>query len=239
MTSIREWVRGAVCLGFGLGGLAVAPPVQARSLTGSSEVQLKTSLFSYTSSKGTSHTVNAPPGQAVPEPTASSQTSSNFSLLGSGSGLTYGYFLTEHLELGAGVLISHGHTNNPDFGSSNYSAFSLLPRVAYVFGSAAVRPYIAGSAGYQHSWGSGDSNSFHSSSRASGFHLGAALGAHVFVTDSCSFDPEISVQRLSSDGTGTSTSVGSAAPFSDDTEGTSRATTLMLSVGMSGWFGGR
>ena len=194
VTSIREWVRGAVCLGFGLGGLAVAPPVQARSLTGSSEVQLKTSLFSYTSSKGTSHTVNAPPGQAVPEPTASSQTSSNF---------------------------------------------SLLPRVAYVFGSAAVRPYIAGSAGYQHSWGSGDSNSFHSSSRASGFQLGAALGAHVFVTDSCSFDPEISVQRLSSDGTGTSTSVGTAAPFSDDTEGTSRATTLMLSVGMSGWFGGR
>jgi hypothetical protein len=115
----------------------------------------------------------------------------------------------------------------------------VVPRIDYVFNGGVVRPYVAAFAGYRHLWTSGSGSSYESASRGSGFVFGGAVGAHVFLTDSWSIDPELAVLHSGQNGTQSTkgvTDVGSIAVGSDYT---TRDTAVMLSVGLSGWVGGR
>jgi outer membrane protein with beta-barrel domain len=154
-------------------------------------------------------------------------------------GVEIGYFLGEHVELGAGLSFSHGRLSGAGTGSANSTSLSLMPRLEYAFGGDRVRPYVAVFGGYQHTWSSNDSAFFVSKSESSGFAFGGGLGAHLFVGDSWSLDPEIALGRSSQSGSITTTGVGDIAGAAYGYDDTSRATALVLSVGLSGWFGGR
>lgn len=240
MTTIRERVRGTVCLGCSLLGLAVAPRAHAKGLAGATEVQLRTELFEYQSSKSTSSATNAPPGVPMPGPTSSSGQGSSFGLMGSGYGVELGYFISDHVQLGAGLQFSHGHSSGDALGfSSNLTNLSLVPRLEYLFDGERVRPYLAGFGGYQRAWYSSSESDFDSKSGSSGFVFGGAVGAHVFLGDSWSLDPELAIQRTSRDGTQSTTGPSDVSSVTYEYDSTFRATSVVLSIGLSGWFGGR
>jgi len=236
MNAIREWARGVMCLGCGLFGLAIAPCARAKGLAGASELQLKTNAFMYNKYDAHSTSTAGSSGVVLPAASSSSSTSSGFGLFGSGSGVGYGYFLTNQLKLGADVFVVHAHTGGGVLGAVDSTNLSLLPRAEYVLGGDRVRPYIAALAGYSHLWSSND-GSYTYSGQSSGFTFGGGVGAHVFLGDSWSIDPELSLQRTIQ--SGNSTGHGTSDPSSAyETESTSHQTALLLQIGLSGWFGG-
>jgi hypothetical protein len=239
--AIRQWVRGGVCLGCGLFGVALAPCAQARGLAGATELQLKTTLLQHDSSRSTATVASSTPGVPQPLLSPTHETSTSLGLMGSGYGAEVGYFVSDHFELGAGLQLTHGHSSGSgvptDFSSSSTS-LSFVPRIDYVFSGAVVRPYVAAFAGYSHRWTSGSGGSYDSSTHSSGFVFGAAIGAHFFLGDSWSFDPELAVLRAGDDGTQSTRGMTDAGPITMDYESKTRDTAVMLSVGLSGWLGG-
>jgi Outer membrane protein beta-barrel domain len=236
--TIREWVRVVVSLGCGFTALAVAQRAQAKSLAGSGRIQLKTEVVDYQSSDDTSRATNPPPGGPELGPISLQRSNTSFGLMGAGYGAEMGYFVSDHFELAAGLLLSHGHSSGVGMGSSDATSISLMPRLEYAFGGGRLRPYVAVFGGYQHSWSSNESAFFVSNSDSSGFVFGAGLGAHLFVGDSWSLDPEIALRRSSQSGTISTTGVADTADTTSGYDETSRATALVLSIGLSGWFGG-
>ena len=93
MTTIRVRVRGVLCWGFGVLSLALAPRAQARELGGATQVQLKSELFEYES-----YSADAIHGHGT-----------TFGLFNGPSGVELGYFVSKHVQLGAGLFFLRNH----------------------------------------------------------------------------------------------------------------------------------
>jgi hypothetical protein len=213
---------------------------QAKGLAGSTEIGLVSGLLAHTRvSSSSSPTAGSDPRYFSP-PSSSRTQGTSVGLLGSGYGVTVGHFLTDRLELGADVTLSTSSTKSEGFDGKS-TRLSLVPRVDYVLGGDRVRPYVAAMVGWQHNWSSSESTQYlsHSNGSDSGIVYGGALGAHVFASDSWSFEPQLQLMRASASGSSHSTVSSESGTSTGGYDTRWSSTTILLSVGISGWFGGR
>jgi hypothetical protein len=205
---ILAGVLGGVCV-TSFGGAAAAQSLERVSLG------LETGIFSVQSETLTLEGFTG----------SFDQSTTAFGIGGLGFGLNLAGGASDNVVIGLEALVSTA-TTELDGSQADALQATLQPRVEYVFGSGAFRPFIAGLLGY------------HSSSTTSGeleitsslFSYGAGVGAHGFIADSFSIDPLLSFQALTGSRTLPSTTGGSVTPDSS-------GSLIALTVAFSGWFG--
>jgi len=103
------------------------------------------------------------------------------------------------------------------------TSVSVLPRIEYVFSNQGTRPFLMGFFGLTNT----KSTAFGSDTSDSRTLFGVGFGAHLFAAPSFSIDPLLTVARY-----------GGSTVISEDTEFDVSGTLFLISVSLTGWFGG-
>jgi len=149
--------------------------------------------------------------------------------------------VSENVLLGGQLELSASKVDlGPSQPTTDGSNVLLLPRLEYVFDGDEARFYLAALAGYRYTSTKSTLPNNAGSTEVTGSAgvFGVGLGLHGFISDSCSFEPAISVLR--STGSQTITSSMSQAGFATSNQSldfSSNGTTVMVSLGIAAWFG--
>jgi hypothetical protein len=250
---MRQWVRRAAVGALGVASLAMAGAARAQDGEAASaesateaapsgghealQISLQGSLVDYVKFNSKP---DKDPAQAT-QPAEQESSSTAYGLLGSGFGVGIGYVWDDVL-LGARAQFSTLTQSPSGGGDIQTTSIAFLPRVEYLFDTGPKRLYLAGLLSVEHASASATTtvtggSSFPASTTnkvedsSTRFGIGAAFGAHVFLNQSVSIDPEISV--LPSWGSATlKTSSGDESVSRDSSLSALR---VMFSVGLSGW----
>jgi len=250
---MRQWVRLGVVWALGLSSVTVAgaaraqdaeegtstePDAAAAPSAGHQAMQLSLqgSVFDYL--KLNSKPDKDPAQSTQPEDEESSSTT--YGLLGSGFGLGIGYVWDDVL-LGARAQFTSTTQSPSGGGDTQTRSIAFLPRVEYLFETGSNRLYLAGLLSVEHASASATvtvtggafpaSATFKTENSSTRFGVGAAFGAHAFLTRSLSIDPEISVLPS----WGTATLKTGAGDDSTSRDSSVSALRVMFSIGLSGW----
>jgi len=224
---------------------AWSAPAAARHLAGATQVSLHGSLVSYETNKTTfDSSGNASSGSSSSgsAPAGVTTSSTTYGFLSPVLGAGLGFMVGENVLLGGQFELAMSKIDQgPAEPTTEGTNVMFLPRMEYVFDGDDARFYAAALGGYRYSSATSTLPNNGGSTVVSGSAgvFGFSLGAHGFVSESCSFEPAVTILRSSGSQTVTinTPSLSASGMGNQSLDFSTSGTTVIVSVGIAAWLG--